>query len=307
MSSRRGFTLVELLVVIAIIALLISILLPSIQAARNQAISLQCLSNLRSSGQIFYIYANQNKGYLPHSVIDSVGKLPQAYGSAPLAAINPTTGLVYRYPGIREALDRIANPGASPYVTGQPWNPGGLRILYCPANFLFESEARGTANSRWPEDFMTNGYITYWYLGNPNPMYPLMHYTGSFTNGAPTSTPSTLDWRWWDRNRNGDNRDEYVVKISDKWAAKTAIMVDQARQQGTVPANTFGLAFIHGKGKLPMQGWINELFGDGHAESRRPKRSNFKPDGSGWDTTVTDPGADEIQPGWGGATLPIFW
>ena len=179
------------------------------------------------------------------------------------------------------------------------------RVLYCPANYLFEGEARGTSLSRWPEDFMANGYITYWYLGNPNPAYPRLHYTGTFAP-APTSTPNILDWRWWDRNKNGDNHDDYVTKISDKWAPKTAIMVDQARQQGTVPSNNFGLAFVHGKGKLPMQGWMNILFGDGHAESRRPKASNFKPDGTGWDTTA-NPGQDEIQPGWGGAATPIFW
>ena len=62
-SARRGFTLVELLVVIGIIALLISILLPSLNGARKQARTVTCLSNLKQMANAQEMYASQFNGW----------------------------------------------------------------------------------------------------------------------------------------------------------------------------------------------------------------------------------------------------
>lgn len=62
---RRAFTLVELLVVISIIALLLAILMPSLQKAREQAKRIQCMSNLRQIALGFYFYAADNDNRLP--------------------------------------------------------------------------------------------------------------------------------------------------------------------------------------------------------------------------------------------------
>ncbi len=63
--AQRGFTLIELLVVVAIIALLISILLPSLAKAREQAKKVKCMSNLKQVGTAMLQYFTDNGEWFP--------------------------------------------------------------------------------------------------------------------------------------------------------------------------------------------------------------------------------------------------
>ena len=188
---RCGFTLVELLVVIGIIALLISILLPSLNRAREQARRTQCLSNLRSIGQMLNMYANTFNGSIPigfsggttdkifqnnyylsrKSSEPAPGDTVRFHGLGllfPASLIRDGEGTVFYCPSVNDDTDHSYNTGDN------PWPPSRDT---CRA--AFSSRSSDPTSSRPP--------------GQQGVMWQTKGYFGSATEQDSTGTPPGID------------------------------------------------------------------------------------------------------------------
>src|SRR5829696_5406220 len=98
MRPWSGFTLVELLVVIAIIGVLVALLLPAIQAAREAARRTQCINRMRQLGIALQNYHDTNKRFPIGSQGHNLASATLAHGGGPVR----TAFAVFLFPFIEE-------------------------------------------------------------------------------------------------------------------------------------------------------------------------------------------------------------
>ena len=179
-KHKAGFTLVELLVVIAIIGILIALLLPAVQAAREAARRMQCTNGVKQLALGVLNYESTNKVFPPGGSYGIDGPTP--YGVSWLVHILPFC----EQNGIYERMDVVGEGGYGCYAPANVKNKAALEnqefdFLRCPSSPL---PVNGVA---FPKEYQVgdpNGY------GN-NQAYQGSNYTGISGGGLPPSAGGT--------------------------------------------------------------------------------------------------------------------
>jgi prepilin-type N-terminal cleavage/methylation domain-containing protein/prepilin-type processing-associated H-X9-DG protein len=140
----RGFTLVELLVVIGIIAVLVSILLPALNRAREAARAVVCASNLKQLGTALAMYVNDNNDYTPRFRYDRQTGNTGIYEYEWSKAIE-------RYVATNLKMVNHQNAGL---VEEQK-----LTVYFCPS--AKANRGRFVNWSTWPISYMPDSYTMY--------------------------------------------------------------------------------------------------------------------------------------------------
>ncbi len=124
---RRGFTLVELLVVIGIIAVLIGVLLPALQKAKEAGQIIACASRMRQIGMAMQMYVNDWKGtYPPCWIQDNIAAATAQY-QGQLGHNRSYVTLLRKY---------LGRPNDDPYKGGNSQVGGNMDVFRCPNDIL---------------------------------------------------------------------------------------------------------------------------------------------------------------------------
>jgi prepilin-type processing-associated H-X9-DG protein/prepilin-type N-terminal cleavage/methylation domain-containing protein len=255
---RIGFTLVELLVVIGIIAVLISMLLPSLNKARTSARTVACQSNLRQFGLYFSMYANANRQSLPPT---------RWYPDLPEGGANPLQNAGTWWELLGNSMGyKIDAWGFN--ITGLTASPGAwytdlnaLGVWRCPSN---------------TDQFMIGGMTNY----NPASIYiPDMYrsYTVNSGHSELVRSLNAVENRFLGQKLSSIKNATTVYAMYDGAMGENAVGINAGGVNdwpvdgvGAMPntlvaawvaqgkgAGVRGVRYVHNKG-------INMLYGDGH-------------------------------------------
>jgi prepilin-type N-terminal cleavage/methylation domain-containing protein len=168
---RRGFTLIELLVVIGIVAILIGILLPAVQHAREAANRASCLNNLKQLGLAVHCYADT------YSVFPPSGCYPPDQTEDPWSAMARLLPFVEEA-GLQKLIDFTASSDSAPVDVTTVRVPQFL----CPDEIQDHLDSTAT---HWPLTYAVCGGT--WFILDP--------FTGNGGDGAfPPSPSSPFGW-----------------------------------------------------------------------------------------------------------------
>jgi len=197
MDRSRGFTLIELLVVIAIIALLMAVLMPSLQRVRRQAKAVSCQAQLHQWALTFSAYTGDYDGYFMQG-LTGTSQYPSAQGRGVwMNALRP----YYSDPKMRLC------PMATKFIVDENGNPTGARPPYAAYGIINRGDI-SVCNGDY------TSYVINWFVNRCPPGYD--GYGGErlfwrHTNNRGTSNiPVFMDGSFWlARPRHTDPPPEY--------------------------------------------------------------------------------------------------
>lgn len=261
-SGRRhsGFTLIEILVVVAIIALLISILLPSLRGAREQARRTLCATNLRTIGHATYYYTQAHRDYYP-----GAGSWPELVGP-------------YVH---RESRGRVENldqdPGTGEYTARVDTYLCADDIQYITSGMVWKRDSSGElVRAVYALSYGINSYVPY-PLANPLAAKQGANF-GVYAVQPRISTGSdglTRVFNNLNKNSNVKRQSEIVLVTDagqdDLWVTRYADLAWDFDPETDAPgiASDLGMLEVH------HRTGNNFLFVDGHVDFRKILKGVF--------------------------------
>lgn len=189
-NLKRGFTLVELLVVIAIIGVLIALLLPAVQQAREAARRMQCSNNLKQMGLAIHNYHDVHQEFPPAGFGETYGDSGWARQASWFVRVMPLMEQKAAYDAANvpdSSFDNVAAGWAAPDRGWQVMHQARIESLWCPSSplprtHMYETSSATQSLGAPPEiEIQISDYA-----GN----------SGCVIKGGTISDFSTGSWQW---------------------------------------------------------------------------------------------------------------